>query len=124
MSNDMTGNRLTDSPHLKNGAPEPYAGEVFAFPATVAQQGFWYLDQLEPGNPAYNIAVRFRLQGPLRVEALERALNKIVARHEVLRTVLATVDGQPVQMVTPALSIPLPVSDLGNVPMAQRHPLS
>ena len=59
------------------------ADEVFVFPTTVRQQGFWYLDQLQPGNPAYNIAVRFRLQGCLRVEVLERALNEIVRRHEV-----------------------------------------
>ena len=47
-----------------NGFLKPSADEVFVLPATIRQQGFWYLDQLQPGNPAYNIAVRFRLRGP------------------------------------------------------------
>jgi thioesterase domain-containing protein/acyl carrier protein len=86
----------------------------------VAQQAFWYLDQLEPGNPAYNIAVRFGLRGPLVVSALESAFNDLVARHESLRTVFATVDGQPVQLVVPEMSIGLPVDDLRHIPAAAR----
>ncbi len=99
----------------------PWAGDVFVFPATLSQQGFWYLDQVQPGNPAYNIAVRFRLQGPLRVEELERALNEIVRRHESLRTVFAVVDGVPVQVVAPRLSIPLRRDDLRGGPQDDRR---
>jgi thioesterase domain-containing protein len=92
--------------------------DVFVFPATVGQQGFWYLDRFQPGNPAYNIAIRFRLQGPLRVEALERAVNEIVRRHEVLRTVFTARDGVVMQVVTPQLSVALAYDDLrrGNTP--------
>ena len=68
---------------------------VVVFPATVGQQGFWYLDQLQPGNPAYNIAVRFRLQGPLRVDGAGAGAGEIVGRHEALRTTFATDDGAP-----------------------------
>ena len=60
---------LIDQPTAKNGVAQPSQGDVFVFPATVGQQGFWYLDQLDPGNPAYNIAVRFRLEGPLQCAA-------------------------------------------------------
>jgi amino acid adenylation domain-containing protein len=95
-----------------NGVPVGEADEVFVFPTTVRQQGFWYLDQLRPGNPAYNIAVRFRLQGRLRVQVLERALNEIVRRHEALRTTVALAEGVPVQVITPRLYILLERDDL------------
>jgi thioesterase domain-containing protein len=95
-----------------NGVPKSAEDEVFVFPATVRQQAFWYLDQLHPGNPAYNIAVRFRLQGPLRVEVLERALQEIVTRHEALRTVFAARDGVPMQVVAPRLPLRLEHDDL------------
>jgi thioesterase domain-containing protein len=103
-----------------NGTLEPSAGDVFVFPTTIAQQAFWYLDQLEAGNPAYNIAVWFRLQGPLRVLALEQALNDIIERHETLRTVFATVDGEAVQVIVPELSIRLSVLDLRDLPPTVR----
>ena len=90
------------------------------FPTTVAQQGFWYLDRLEPGNPAWNIAVRFRLRGALEVPTLERALNEIVRRHEILRTTFAPVDGEPMQFIHSTGVIPLPVADLGSLPESAR----
>ena len=111
---------MEDLRGLRNGSYKPPTEEGFAFPCTVAQQGFWYLDQLEPGNPAYNIAVRFGLHGPLVVSAFESAFNDLVARHESLRTVFATVDGQAVQVVAPEMSIRLPVDDLRDVPAAVR----
>jgi thioesterase domain-containing protein len=93
---------------------------VVVFPTTIGQQGFWYLDQMDQGNPAYNIAVRFRLQGLLRVEPLTHALNEVVARHEALRTIIGSDDGIPVQLVAPALAIPLPVDDLRGLPANRR----
>jgi thioesterase domain-containing protein len=112
---------LVERATAKNGAIKPSDGEVFVFPATVGQQGFWYLDQLDPGNPAYNIAVRFRLEGPLQHAALIRAMNEIVRRHESLRTVIIEIDGYPVQMMNPSLSIPVPIIDLRDVPASERH---
>jgi thioesterase domain-containing protein/acyl carrier protein len=112
---------LIDLPTAKNGAIKTLQDEVFVFPATVGQQGFWYLDQLDRGNPAYNIAVRFRLEGPLQHAALVRAMNEILRRHESLRTVVMDIDGNPVQVVTPSLSIQVPVVDLRDVPAAERH---
>jgi len=108
----MFSHTKTDPVRQDAMGANPWAGEVFVFPTTVGQQGFWYLDQVQPGNPAYNIAVRFRLQGRLRVEELERALNEVVRRHESLRTVFAVVDGVPVQVVAPRLSIRLRRDDL------------
>ncbi len=115
------GHPLIDSATKKNGGLRPWDGDVFVFPATVGQQGFWYLDQLDPGNPSYNIAVRFQLEGPLLHAALVRAMNEVIVRDESLRTVIIEVDGQPVQVIAPSLSIPVPLTDLRNVPRAQRE---
>ena len=100
------------TPSPKEVAKTTAADEVFVLPTTVGQQGFWYLDQLQPGNTAFNIAVRFRLKGPLRVDILERSLQDIVARHEALRTVFAVQDGVPVQVIAPRVLVPLVRDDL------------
>src|SRR5438045_7645766 len=90
-----------------------YLGEAqFCFPTTRAQQALWYLDRLEPGDPAWNIAVRFRLRGQLDVSTLERAVNEIVRRHEILRTTFSFMDHAPVQIIHETAFIPLPVDDL------------
>ncbi len=57
------------------------------FPLSVAQERFWLLDRLDPGNSAYNVAVRWRLEGRIAMDLLERAWLEIIERHEVLRTV-------------------------------------
>ena len=77
-------------------APNDESGD---FPCSVAQERFWLLDRLEPGNPAYNVAVRWRLEGPVSAPLLERAWAEIIARHEILRTRFLEVDGKPVQRV-------------------------
>ncbi len=70
-----------------------------SFPLSFAQQRLWFLDQLEPGNPAYNIPAAFRLVGLLDIEALEKSLNEIVQRHEILRTTFTAVSGKAVQII-------------------------
>src|SRR2546421_12986916 len=92
----------------------------YRFPATLAQQALWYLDRLEPGDPAWNIAVRFRLRGPLNIPAFERAINEVVRRHEVLRTTFSFLDHAPVQIVHQTAAIPLPVDDLSHLPLTDR----
>ncbi|WP_309890874.1 non-ribosomal peptide synthetase/type I polyketide synthase [Archangium sp.] len=78
-----------------------------ALPLSSAQQRLWYLDRLEPGNVAYNNPSALRLSGRLDVDALERALNEVVRRHEALRTTFALEDSGPVQRIVPSLVIPL-----------------
>jgi amino acid adenylation domain-containing protein len=70
------------------------------YPLSFAQERFWFLDQLEPGNVAYKISYGFRLHGPLQFDALERSLVEIVRRHEVLRTTIRMREGRPVQVVS------------------------
>src|SRR5438105_3579159 len=55
-------------------------------PLSFAQERMWFVDQWEPGNPAYNLPLTVRLTGRLDIEALERSLNAIMLRHEALRT--------------------------------------
>lgn len=102
----------TDSSSAIGGVDWPKAGEVYVMPASVKQQGFWYLDQLQPGNTAYNIAVRFQLSGPLRIPELEQALNAIVRRHESLRTHFTSADGVPMQVIAPEVQLKLDIDDL------------
>ena len=94
--------------------------DVFILPASFAQERLWFLDQLEPGQPAYNIPVNFRLGGPLHAEALAQALTFIVERHETLRTVFDLRDGAPVQVILPAEPVTLPVEDVRSLDEAAR----
>jgi non-ribosomal peptide synthetase component F/thioesterase domain-containing protein len=86
------------------------------FPCSVAQERFWLLDRLDPGNSAYNVAVRWRLEGRIATDLLERAWLKIIERHEILRTVFLEIDGAPVQRVMPRAPFRLNEIDLSNLP--------
>ena len=85
-----------------------------------AQQRLWFLDQLHPGRPLYNFPIALRLIGPLDRNALEQALAAIVARHESLRTRFASMDGEPLQIISDAASLELPLADLTRAPQATR----
>ncbi|MFN6563694.1 MAG: non-ribosomal peptide synthetase [Nostoc sp. ChiSLP01] len=90
--------------------------EVFIFPPSFAQQRLWFLDQLIPGNSIYNVPTVIRLTGSLNLAALEQTFNEIVRRHETLRTTFIVLDGQPLQAITPSLTIPISVFDLQQFP--------
>jgi amino acid adenylation domain-containing protein len=90
--------------------------EVFVFPTSFAQQRLWFLAQLEPESPVYNILSAYRLSGPLHVPALEQAISEIVRRHETLRTTFHAADGQPFQRVAPHRPLALPIVDLRGLP--------
>ena len=96
------------------------AEDVFVFPVSFAQQRLWFLDQLEPGDPTYNICAAVRLKGRLDIAALKSALNEVVRRHESLRTTFAEVEGQTVQVVTSDVSIDLPVIRLDHLDVNER----
>jgi amino acid adenylation domain-containing protein len=92
-----------------------------AAPLSPAQERLWFLDRLQPGNPAFNIAVAVELRRPLDVPRLAGAFAAIVRRHEALRTVIAVEDGRPVQRVLPPRPPQLPVVDLAALPPAPRR---
>ncbi len=88
-------------------------------PLSFAQQRLWFLDLMEPGSPLYNISGAVRIRGGLNLPALIEAVNKVVARHETLRSRFETVDGKPVLRVEPDLDIHIPVIDLGCMSIAE-----
>ncbi|MEH2430768.1 MAG: amino acid adenylation domain-containing protein [Nostoc sp.] len=90
-------------------------------PLSFAQQRLWFLDQLIPNNPFYNIPLALHLTGSLKLAALEQTFNEIVQRHEALRTTIIVQKGQPVQVINPTLTIPLPIIDLRQLPQAERE---
>ncbi|HEY0602658.1 MAG TPA: amino acid adenylation domain-containing protein, partial [Herpetosiphonaceae bacterium] len=73
--------------------------EFTPFPLSFAQQRLWFLHQLEPDSPLYNMPIAVRLQGTLSREALTDSLDAIVERHESLRTTFTVVDEQPIQLI-------------------------
>ncbi|MGC5053609.1 non-ribosomal peptide synthetase [Micromonospora sp. DT48] len=81
------------------------------FPASFPQQRMWFLDQLMPGNTSNNLPRAIRITGPLDIEAWSKAVNRIVERHEALRTTFRDEDGSPVQVVHPWLEPELVVED-------------
>ena len=92
------------------------------FPCSPAQERFWLLDRLDPGNSAYNVAVRWRLEGRVATDLLERSWLKIIERHEVLRTVFLETDGTPIQRVTPRAPFRLNEIDLSNLSPELQQP--
>src|SRR5664279_3295452 len=104
------GERIAEALSTRSGVAgrlitrAPRDGEL---PPSFAQQRLWFIDQLEPGSPMYNLASMYRMQGTLDVPALEKTINEIVRRHESLRTTFHNVDGQPVQVIAAELPLPL-----------------
>ena len=90
-------------------------------PLSFAQERLWFLDTLHPGSPAYTLAVRRRFHGVLDVAALAKALTEIVRRHEALRTTFVRCAGPPVQQVGAPRPVPLPVVELAQYAVAERH---
>jgi len=91
------------------------------FPLSSAQLGLWSLQQLDPDSAVYNVPVVVRLTGSLNVAALEQSLGEIVRRHEILRTTFPSIDGQPVQVISPDAALKLPVVDLRELPEPERE---
>jgi amino acid adenylation domain-containing protein len=84
-------------------------------PLSFGQERLWLLDQIEPGNPAYNMPFAVRFRGVLEVGALHRSLAEVVRRHEVLRTTFTATDAGPVQVIHRQMALELPRIDLSGL---------
>ncbi|KYC42747.1 hypothetical protein WA1_15530, partial [Scytonema hofmannii PCC 7110] len=90
-------------------------------PLSYAQQRLWFLDQLEPNSSSYNIPIALRLVGNLNRAALEQSLQKIIARHETLRTNFVTIDGTASQIIQTQTNWTLCVLDWQNMPKSEQE---
>ncbi len=90
-------------------------------PLSAAQHRIWFLEQMEPDGATYNMPALIRLGGALDVAALEWSLGEVVRRHEALRTVFPSADGEPLQEVLPYAPLTLPVADFAGLPAGLRE---
>jgi hypothetical protein len=86
--------------------------ELYAMPTSLAQQRFWMLEQLDPGNPAFNMPACVRLTGPLSEGVLQESFQFLIVRHEILRTTFEEIDRRIAQVISPAAQFRLEVTDL------------
>jgi amino acid adenylation domain-containing protein len=90
-------------------------------PLSFAQERLWFFEQIEPGTAVYNIANAVRITGPLSLDALHKALNEVLRRHDSLRTVFTSHEDKAVQLVVPLQTLPLPVEDLSGLLAQERE---
>src|SRR5262249_319460 len=95
-----------------------------ALPLSYAQERLWFLDQLVPNNPFYNMPTVLRASGSLNVPALSQALSEIVRSNEALDTVFGRGDGVPLQIINRFINISLPVTDCSSVSEEHREQVS
>ena len=88
------------------------SGDAVTIPLSHGQKRLWFLDQLDPGSPLYNVPAAVELAGILDVDALTAALGDLVNRHEPLRTRFENRDGQPVQVIDPVGDLEVAIEDL------------
>jgi amino acid adenylation domain-containing protein len=97
------------------------AGERDGYPLSFGQLRLWFLDQMEPGNPAYHFAFRLRFDGAFDDAALRAAIDDMLRRHSILRARFIVRDGEAVQVIDAPAPIDLPVTDLGEAATAGRE---
>ena len=90
-------------------------------PLSYSQQRLWFIDQLIPDSPLYNVPGAVRLIGSLDITALQHCFDEILKRHDVLRTSFTSIEGRPLQIVSHPVSMLLPVLDLSRLSKAQRE---
>ncbi|WP_176441003.1 condensation domain-containing protein [Oceanicola sp. 22II-s10i] len=93
---------------------------IAEFPLSTTQTRCWFLNEMKPGNPSLNVAVRWEVRGDLQAANLERAFQNVVDRHEILRTRFVEVDGTPMQQVVEHVPFRLGLVDIRAVPADQQ----
>lgn len=123
--------RIVQDPQAPGGAgsgeqaPDEFirdarAGGELTFPCSSSQQRCWFINSLNPGNPALNIALRWEIKGRFNTATIEQAFQTIIDRHEILRTRFDEKDGEPIQQVAASHAFKLSVVDLTILAEAER----
>ncbi|WP_051952640.1 condensation domain-containing protein [Methylocapsa aurea] len=102
-----------------SGGPASAAGAL-VFPCSSSQERCWFIDSLNPGNAALNVALRWEINGRFNPATIEQAFQTIIDRHEILRTRFFEKDGEPMQEVVASYAFKLLVIDLTIIPEAER----
>ncbi|KIO65387.1 Long-chain-fatty-acid--CoA ligase [Caldibacillus thermoamylovorans] len=84
-------------------------------PLSYAQQRLWFFDKLTPQSALYNIPLGIKINGALQIEALERSVNRLIARHETLRTTIQEIDGKASQVIAPIQECVIEVEDFSSL---------
>ncbi len=112
---------IEDLPVLEAPASEdPSADGIYVFPAGLEQSRYWLLDQLAGASTASNMAVAFRLEGPIEDALAEHCVRELVLRHEALRTTFRMIDEALSQIIAEEPVYSFAVSDLRGLPEAAR----
>ena len=90
-------------------------------PLSFAQQQMWIIHQVESDKSIHNVSWTIHLTGILNLAALEQSLQEIVQRHEALRTNFVSLDGQPFQVISPKVTLQLPIIDLRTMSKAEQE---
>ncbi|MFI9592697.1 amino acid adenylation domain-containing protein [Nonomuraea sp. NPDC052265] len=90
-------------------------------PLSYGQERLWFLQRLDPADASYNMYMVQRLRGELSVPDLARALTTVAARHPMLRARFPAVEGSPVQVVEPELTLEPVLVDLADLPASERE---
>jgi len=111
---------LTTAAFQSSVSLSPVQKTTEVHPLSFAQQRLWFINQLAPDTPAYNIPIIINLTGHINVAVLEQSLNEIIKRHEILRTNFVVSEGKPVQVIKPTASLALSVEDLREFSESER----
>ncbi len=90
-------------------------------PLSFSQQRLWFLNELKPNDPSYNITNAFVLKGDLDISALKQSIKYLIDRHEILRTVFEEDRGMPFQKIYPEMEIEIPLIDLSMLSKSERR---
>jgi amino acid adenylation domain-containing protein len=116
----VAGEARSDRGDRSDAPPLVSVSRATPLPLSFAQQRLWFLHQLEPASPVYNMPAALHLPGRIDRAMLAAALGEVARRHESLRTRFVTVEGEPVQVVDPPAPVPVPEIDLAGLPAARR----
>ncbi|PHM46120.1 Amino acid adenylation [Xenorhabdus mauleonii] len=115
--------RIQNSQVAEKNQIVPRSADQKTLPLSWAQQRLWFLAQLDPAaQTAYHIPGGLRLKGHLDQDALKAALDRVVARHEILRTTIGVVEGQAQQIIgEPSSGFSLAMEDISHLPVADQQ---
>jgi hypothetical protein len=85
-------------------------------PITSSQQGMWLIDHFDPGNVSYNIPTAFRIDFSLDIDRLQKSIDLLIARHEILRTSFHEEEGELFQTIAPSANTLVGATDLTSLP--------